>query len=323
MMKTPLPKNTINYYTYLASTFILCVALIFLSGCKSKITTEIILEKPNVEQQKGLENYLDLITKRAKKSGISIKVNSIDQTDGRIHMVFHGGDPELINELLFKQSLHFKLMQVVDENELWAFLNELDLSNVFYDSVVQLQNRIDSISKFLKVDLNFNSWAGIFGFSRIADNNYAGNLMDSLLINYFGKGYCEIAWGVPFIDDSLRVPLYLLKLNPYNPFENNDKFILNSSVSKNSMTGKPEINLKFKNNYTDAWSKMTAASIGQFIAISLNEKVIVAPKVNEQIDNGACTISTGMSDEEAIMISGMLTCDDLPFELKIISVNSE
>lgn len=302
--------------------FAIILSLIFFTSCKSPVTTEIILEKPTTEQLKDLDNYLNILSQRAKNCGVKIATTSVN-SDGNLHIICKGGDPVTIQKLLFKKNVEFNLMVALDESIIWEFLQNIDMSNVQFDTSEYHGSKYDSIASYLKIKIDNADLIPIFGFAYPADTNYITHILDSLLENKFGANYCRLAVGIPFLIDSLRLPLYILKIDEQNPFEKNEKFIDYSSVGSNEMTGRPEIEIKFKKNYMAGWAEMTGNHKGEVIALLIDHQVYSAPIVNEKIVNGRASIGGPFTNKQAEIISGIITSDQLPFELKIISVLSK
>ncbi len=299
--------------------YILCIFVIFLPGCKSKITTEFILEKPTAEQEKNIGDYLDALEQRAENCGISISSKILEES-GEIQINCKGGNPASIKNLLFKKNFDFKLMVMLDESIIWEFLHDMDLSTIDFDTSMYFGSRYDSISGYFKLEIDGTRMYPVFGNSLPSDTSYAKHLLDSLLKDDLGENYCVSRWGIPLPNDSIRLPLYLFKTDEQNPFEQNERFIEYANVEKSTFSGMPEIRIKFKSNYISSWSKMTGVHKGEIIALIINNRVYSTPMIHERIEGGLATIS-GMFDlDEAKIISGLLISDPLPFELKLVSM---
>lgn len=301
--------------------YILSIFVIFLPGCKSKITTEIILEKPSPEQLKDIDKYFVALSQRAKKCGLSISSNSV-ANDGTIRITCKGGDTQTIKKLFFKKNVEFNFMVLMDESITWQFLHDMDLTNIHFDSSDYFGSRYDSISSYLKLEFDPTQMSPIFAFAYPEDTTYINYTLDSLLAKQLGENYCRFMWGIPVPKDSMRIPLYLLKTDKQNPFEQNESFIDHASVGRNSMTGQIEINISFNTKYKNSWADMTGNHVREMIAIIIENEVYSAPMVNEKIENGRASISGINNEQQAMIISGLLTANQLPFELKVIEAKS-
>ena len=67
------------------------------------------------------------------------------------------------------------------------------------------------------------------------------------------------------------------------------------------------------------WKQLTAANVGQFIAIVLDNKVYSAPVVNDVIPNGMSSIAGSFTVEEAMDLANVLKAGKLPAPAKIIA----
>ena len=82
-----------------------------------------------------------------------------------------------------------------------------------------------------------------------------------------------------------------------------------------SSLGEYVINLKLNKSGTELFREMTTNYVGQILYILLDGEVLLAPRVNEPIPSGTCTIS-GMADqEEATKIAAQIQSGALPLVL--------
>ena len=82
-----------------------------------------------------------------------------------------------------------------------------------------------------------------------------------------------------------------------------------------SSLGQYVINLKLNKSGTELFKEMTTKYVGQVLYILLDGEVLLAPRVNEPIPSGNCTIS-GMADaEEATKIAAQIESGALPLVL--------
>ena len=82
-----------------------------------------------------------------------------------------------------------------------------------------------------------------------------------------------------------------------------------------SSLGQYVINLKLNKSGTELFKEMTTKYVGQVLYILLDGEVLLAPRVNEPIPSGNCTIS-GMADyEDATKIAAQIESGALPLVL--------
>ncbi len=113
--------------------------------------------------------------------------------------------------------------------------------------------------------------------------------------------------------------LYAIKSDP-----DSDEPLLDGSAVKSAspdrdpMSGKVQISMSMKPEGARKWKDVTTENVGKFIAISLDNKVYSAPRVNEPIPSGRSSISGDFTTEEAIDLSNILEVGKLPVPSKIV-----
>ncbi len=96
------------------------------------------------------------------------------------------------------------------------------------------------------------------------------------------------------------------------------KDLIRSQVTFNPQTGKPEVALEFNENGGKLFAEITKRNIGKTIAIFLDNQLLSAPKVNEEITGGKAVIQGDFSVNEAKNLSIALNAGALPVPLKVI-----
>ncbi len=88
-----------------------------------------------------------------------------------------------------------------------------------------------------------------------------------------------------------------------------------TSVGFNSQSGKPEVQLKFTSAGAKKFADITSRNIGRIVAISLDDQVIEAPRVNQPILTGDAVITGGFTTDTANTLSRSLNAGALPVSL--------
>ncbi|MFI5172675.1 MAG: protein translocase subunit SecDF, partial [Chitinophagales bacterium] len=94
--------------------------------------------------------------------------------------------------------------------------------------------------------------------------------------------------------------------------------IKSASPDRDQMSGRVQIAMNMKPDGARDWAIITKANIGKFIAITLDNKVYSAPRVNDEITGGRSQISGNFTQEEAIDLSNILEVGKLPVPSKIV-----
>lgn len=88
-----------------------------------------------------------------------------------------------------------------------------------------------------------------------------------------------------------------------------------TSVTFDSNTGKPQVQLKFTGEGTKKFADITSRNVNKIVAIVLDNQVIEAPRVNQPILTGDAVISGGFTTESANALSTSLNAGALPVPL--------
>lgn len=81
--------------------------------------------------------------------------------------------------------------------------------------------------------------------------------------------------------------------------------------------GNAAVNMQMNTKGARAWKNITSSNIGKCIAISLDDKVYSAPRVNTEIPNGSSQITGSFTIEEAKDLANILKAGSLPAPVKI------
>ncbi len=113
-------------------------------------------------------------------------------------------------------------------------------------------------------------------------------------------------------------PLYYLEMNPElsGGVIEDAKAQLGSSASQNS--GQPIVLLNMNSEGSRQWARVTGANVGREVAIVLDKKVRMAPRIKEKISGGGTLIEGFANIQEAKDLAIVLRAGALPAPVKII-----
>jgi len=95
-----------------------------------------------------------------------------------------------------------------------------------------------------------------------------------------------------------------------------------TSVGFDQNSGKPEVQLKFTSIGAKKFADITTRNIGKIVAISLDNQVIEAPRVNQAILTGDAVITGGFTTQSANALSRSLNAGALPVPLLYLQQHS-
>lgn len=79
----------------------------------------------------------------------------------------------------------------------------------------------------------------------------------------------------------------------------------------------PVVSLVLKDEAKEKWAEATKEQVGKQISIFMDDEVISAPTVDEEITDGRCVISGNFTAESAVELANQINGGALPFELVI------
>ena len=79
-----------------------------------------------------------------------------------------------------------------------------------------------------------------------------------------------------------------------------------ASAEKSEFGMEYQVNFTFKDRYVRLWAEVTCERIGKCIAMTLGDKVLMAPMVNAEITGGRCTVTGNFTLEEACALAQIL-----------------
>lgn len=92
-----------------------------------------------------------------------------------------------------------------------------------------------------------------------------------------------------------------------------------STVTFNQNTGTPQVGLNFNNEGSQKFADITKRNVGKIVAIALDDQVVEAPRVNEQITGGEAVITGNFTTETAKTLQIQLNAGALPISLSVLS----
>ncbi|WP_341226615.1 protein translocase subunit SecDF [uncultured Arcticibacterium sp.] len=112
------------------------------------------------------------------------------------------------------------------------------------------------------------------------------------------------------------VSLYMVKDLGHAPLEGD--VISNARQDYDPTTGQPDVSMQMNATGSRKWRDLTAANVGQRVAILLDNYVYSAPNVNQEITGGNSSISGNFTLEEASDLANVLKAGKLPAPTHII-----
>lgn len=109
----------------------------------------------------------------------------------------------------------------------------------------------------------------------------------------------------------------------FAPTELTGRYLQSAQLEFERTSGVAQVQIKFNDEGSKIFSKLTADNVGKPIAIFLDGVPISVPVVNERIDGGVAQITGNFTPEEARLLAQRLNSGALPVPIELISQSIE
>ncbi len=301
----------------------------------------------------GVESTYTKLKERIDKFGVTQPYVALQKNTGRIMVELPGVDnPKRARELL-QSTANLQFWNIYQYAEVGGYLNQAnnvltaieanEVTPVTADTLLaDTANVASTDTSFLGIDTMQTAEDTT---EQAADNAVTGPIASILL-----QPNDPAAIGMVAETDTLQLMRYMRSPDVLEVFPPNIKFMLSSkplegsknyelyaiktiidseeplldgSAIKNAVmdrdqVGTPQISMTMNTDGMIKWKKITTNNVGQFIAITLDNKVYSAPRVNEPIPSGRSSISGNFTTEEAIDLANILEVGKLPVPSRIV-----
>lgn len=97
------------------------------------------------------------------------------------------------------------------------------------------------------------------------------------------------------------------------------EYITGAQLIYDQTSGQPQVQVNFNDQGTQIFAKLTAANVGKPLAIFLDNQLIEAPVVQQQITGGSALISGGFTIASATQLVGRFNAGALPAPITLIN----
>ena len=177
---------------------------------------------------------------------------------------------------------------------------------------------LDSLSTGKYSSLLIGSQNGLF--VKVKDSTLLNSVLKRPAVKQLFPADLSFAYDVKaFVNETTNeelVNIYMLKDLGRAPLEGD--VITNARQDYDPNTGRPDVTMQMNATGTRKWRDLTAANVGQQVAIVLDNYVYSAPNVNQEITGGSSSISGNFTLEEASDLANVLKAGKLPAPTNII-----
>jgi preprotein translocase subunit SecD len=254
---------------------------------------------------------------KQRLNAISSQVNIIQKNDQEVSINFKSSALDtLVQEVITTQG-NLSFYETKNLEKTFSVIREL--SKIFPSDTTESQHRFEDVF------YTANYFESAMGYVKEEDTATFNTLLIRPEIRSYLNKYplhIKFAWGVPDSETG-RLPLSALEVGTKKRPARDGDIISNASTSRTQI-GTPSISISMEGLQAEKWERLTRrASEEQFaVAIVLDGKVMMAPKVSQVIKGGNVEISGNLKEREAFTLSVILNSGPIQ-PLKIIRMNKQ
>lgn len=206
----------------------------------------------------------------------------------------------------------------VDTTTLQYPLKKLDPEAGIEDEITGLHAIIQFTHPYQDAD-GTSRFPSEIGVLKDVDTAALNKLLSEPAIDSLMPPGSRIAYGQADSDDRKTGFVSLYFLRTYlgsNTKLGTDDILM--AVQDYGHNGIPEVSISFNDYGAKKWSTLTKDNVGRSLAVVVNNSVILAPYVNQQIDNGSAVISGGLTTSEAKKLAAQISSGIIPARVTIL-----
>ena len=278
------------------------------------------------EAMNGIENVMN---KRINQFGVAQPNIQKDEANNRLYIELPGVQDErtVAEKLQSTANLEFFETYSFDQIQTnWSEANRLSLQ----DEGMELDST-EEISFDDEVEEQANGLASLMQGTGGYSIGYAKNDTDKSTVTALLSrsdiaaqfdSQLRFMWGAEkdYIDEARKKKgwyLYACRIPENGKARVNGSHIARASQGYDQVAGDITVDLSMNDEGMEQWSRMTSENINRLVAITMDNVVYSAPRVNTAINGGNTQISGSFSFDEANDLAGLLNGGALPAPLVI------
>ncbi|MCB0665780.1 MAG: hypothetical protein KDC80_08155 [Saprospiraceae bacterium] len=286
-----------KYFRFIA---ILWLIMVFLAKGNSQ-PQQIILQPKDLQiSENQLGEASEIIRKRLDKTGLKVISLDLRGREKMLEITIADGHRSKSDELLLTLQGDLQFRETVDRMDFLNRIPEDDPMRAYL-----LSNSNEELREFqggnailAEIDVE-NQTIVQAHLDRLRKSGYMHDL--------------QVFFGFPDAADKLR--LYCLLNQDRFSLDRDDIAEINL-ISKRNDSG-TDISLTFTDKGAQIWTKMTAQNLGRMIAVTMDGRVLMAPRVVEKLTGGKLQITGIWEDRGDQVLYTILTTDLLPTAFEI------
>ncbi len=276
--------------------------------------------------KKSMSGIEQIMERRINQFGVSQPNIQKDEATNRIYIELPGVQDEatVVNKL--KSTANLQLFEMYTFEEIQAALPEASRISMtdelkfkeFDDSLV-----VDSSAIVTKASLKglsdyiYGGGFSIIGNVNATDKAIVEKMLQRQDIKRIFPSDLVFMWSdkaeaTKFTNNKLAYQLYAVRVPESGKAKVGGNHVKKAEQQRNPQTNEITVNVTMTNEGSEKWAEMTRENIGKPVAITMDNVVYSAPRVNSIISGGNTEISGNFSIEDATSLSGLLNGGSLP-----------
>ncbi|MEJ7626008.1 MAG: protein translocase subunit SecDF [Ferruginibacter sp.] len=282
----------------------------------------------------AIDQTYKILLKRIDKFGVAQPNINFDKNKGVINVELAGiTEPERVRKFLQSSAnLQFWSVVLLKDKAFESSLAEADkaLARYLKGTVTDTTGKIDSantgiIASIMQIPVDQKTGTyyetPIIGTVAKKDTGLLNSYLNNPVFTSALSNSVKIVYGV---EQKNPKGLSFFELYALEKIPGSDKAPMEGeSVDQTSQSfdekGRPSIKMQMTNTGTRAWANLTGKNDQRYVAISLDDIVYSAPKVNGKIEGGDTEISGNFTVEEAQDLANILKSGKLDAPAKIVA----
>jgi len=276
--------------------------------------------------KKSMNGVEQIMERRINQFGVAQPNIQKDESSNRIYIELPGVQDEATVVSRLKSTANLQLFEIYNFEEIQALLpeasrlsmtdelkyKEIDDSIVVDSSAVLTKGSLKGLSEYL-----FNGGYNIVGNVEVANKPIVESMLKRQDIKRLFPSDLVFMWSdkassSQYTNNKLSYQLYAVRVPESGKAKVGGNHVKKAYFQRNQQSNEITVNVEMTTEGSEKWAEMTRENIGRSVAITMDDIVYSAPRVNSIISGGNTEISGNFTIEEAESLSGLLNGGSLP-----------
>lgn len=297
-----------------------------LDGLNRNSTNEEVVNSIQGTIKKSMAGISQIMENRINQFGVAQPNIQKDEANNRIYIELPGVQDEttVVNRL--KSTANLQLFEIYHYEEIQSLLpeanrvsmtNELKYNEVGDSLIADSSTVVAEASTKGLTSYLFNGGFNIVGNVEEKNKAAVDEILEREDIKRVFPQDLKFMWSdkptkSQYTNNKLAYQLYAVRIPESGKAKVGGKDIKKAYFQRNQQTNEITVNVEMTTDGSEKWAEMTRQNIGKAVAITMDNVVYSAPRVNSIISGGNTEISGNFTLEEAESLSGLLNGGSLP-----------